>query len=89
LGGLLFMQYEHVEPFVDAIKAGEFLSLAARRVLEKARSGELPGHPLGTGKRKQWRFRLSELSSAVAARQVTIPHGSPLAPIRRKHGSSA
>ena len=55
------------EPFVDAIRAADFLSLKPRRVLELARSGELPGYPLGTGKRRVWRFRLSELALAVSA----------------------
>jgi hypothetical protein len=36
------------EPFVDAEEAGRFLSLRPRRVLELARKGILPGHPLGT-----------------------------------------
>jgi Helix-turn-helix domain len=55
------------EPFVDAVRAADFLSLKPRRVLELARSGELPAYPLGTGKRRVWRFRLSELALAVSA----------------------
>jgi excisionase family DNA binding protein len=53
---------EH-EPFVDADRACEFLSLDRATVIRWARSGEIPGHPLGTGLRRVWRFRLSELSS--------------------------
>jgi hypothetical protein len=71
------------EPFVDAIKAGEFLSLRPRRVLELARAKQLPAHPVGSGARKQWRFRLSELSSALGTPPTTIAISSPLA-IRRK-----
>jgi hypothetical protein len=56
-----------LEPFVDAVRAADFLSLKPRRVLELARSGELPAYPLGTGKRRVWRFRLSELALAVSA----------------------
>jgi hypothetical protein len=56
------------EPFVDAARAAEFLSLKPRRVLELARSGELPAHPLGGGVRRIWRFRLSELATAMARR---------------------
>jgi hypothetical protein len=74
------------EPFVDAVRAAEFLSLRPRRILELARSQQIPAHPVGMGKRKQWRFRLSELASAIGSGPNTIPGGSPLAP-RRKHGA--
>ena len=61
---------EDREPFVDAVRAAAFLSLRPRRVLELARRGMIPGHPLGDGQRKVWRFRLSELASAVGGRGV-------------------
>ncbi len=54
------------EPFIDAARAAEFLSLKPRRVLELARAGRLPAYPLGDGVRRVWRFRLSELSEAMA-----------------------
>jgi Helix-turn-helix domain len=54
------------EPFVDAVRAAAFLNLRTRRVLELARRGDLPGYPLGSGKRRVWRFRLSELAAAVS-----------------------
>ena len=54
------------EPFVDAVRAADFLSLKPRRMLELARSGGLPAYPLGTGKRRVWRFRLSELATALS-----------------------
>src|SRR5271167_2429838 len=54
------------EPFVDSARAAEFLSLRPRRILELARAGKLPGHPIGDGARRVWRFRLSELAAAVA-----------------------
>jgi hypothetical protein len=75
---------EFLEPFVDAIKAGEFLSLRPRRILELARAKQLPAHPVGEGKRKQWRFRLSELANALGTPPTTIATSSPLATIRRK-----
>jgi hypothetical protein len=59
------MNIAPLEPFVDAVRAADFLSLKPRRVLELARSGELPAYPLGTGKRRVWRFRLSELATAL------------------------
>ena len=54
------------EPFVDAEKAAAFLSLRPRRVLELARAGFIPAYPLGDGQRRVWRFRLSEVASAIA-----------------------
>ena len=55
------------EPFVDARRAAEFLCLTPRRVLELARKGRIPAHPLGDGVRKVWRFRLSELAAAMGS----------------------
>jgi len=65
------------EPFVDAARAGEFLSLRPRRVLELAREGAIPAYPLGNGVRRVWRFRLSELASAVCNRAVNCARQSP------------
>ena len=53
-----------IEPFVDADKAAQFLSITRRRVLEMARAAEIPAHPIGRGRRKTWRFRLGELAHA-------------------------
>lgn len=53
------------EPFVDAKAAGSFLQLQPRRVLQLARQGKLPAYPIGDGIRKVWRFRLSELATAM------------------------
>jgi predicted DNA-binding transcriptional regulator AlpA len=50
------------EPFVDAERAASFLSMSRKTLLAKSRKGHLPGHPIGEGPRKIWRFRLSELS---------------------------
>lgn len=78
------------EFFVDASKGAAFLGLTRRRLLELARSGEIPGHPIGLGKRRTWRFRLSELAEAVVAKHVASPLkrdmiglGSPRQPNRR------
>jgi len=59
-------EFEPPEPFVNADRASEFLSLRRRRVLELARKGEVPAYPIGEGRRRVWRFRLSELAAAVA-----------------------
>ncbi len=58
-----------IEPFVDPETAAEFLCVTRRQVLEMARSEEIPAHPIRRGERKTWRFRLSELAEAIAARQ--------------------
>jgi len=80
-----------IEPFVDPNRAAEFLSMTRRCVLEMARAREIPAHPVGRGKRKQWRFRLSELADAFVAekpgsgvrKQGIIDAGSPRQPNRR------
>jgi len=65
------MTPEGPERFVDADEAGKFLSLTRRRILELARARKLPGHPIGDGARRVWRFRLSELAAAVAKNVFT------------------
>jgi excisionase family DNA binding protein len=50
-----------VEPFVDSVAAAEFLGLHPVTVMRLAREGHLPGHAIRRAKRRQWRFRLSEL----------------------------
>jgi len=55
-----------LEPFVDPSTAAEFLSIRPRQLLELARANILPGHPIGAGKRRVWRFRLSELAASVS-----------------------
>jgi len=56
---------EICERFVDANEAAAFLSITRRRVLDLARVGQLPAHPIGLGVRQVWRFRLSELAAAL------------------------
>ena len=55
------------EPFVDATEVAQFLSIARRQVLELARAGELPAHPIGRGRRRTWRFKLSEVDQMIAS----------------------
>lgn len=66
-----------LEPFVDARAAGQFLGLRPRRVLELARQSEIPGHPLGRGERRVWRFRLSELAASLCTSRVDCRRQSP------------
>jgi excisionase family DNA binding protein len=57
------------EPFVDASRAAALLGIRQRRVLEMARAGQIPAYPLGTGSRRTWRFRLSEICKAIAGQR--------------------
>ena len=59
-----------IESFVDATKAAEFMNLRPRRLLQLARAGLIPAYPVGDGQRRVWRFRLSEIAAALAARAV-------------------
>jgi hypothetical protein len=65
------MTSEALERFVDADEAATFLSITRRRILELARASKLPGHPIGDGARRVWRFRLSELANALAKNVFT------------------
>ncbi len=51
------------EPFVDADRAAAFLDMRRKTLLNLARKGNIPGHPVGSGLRKMWKFRISELES--------------------------
>lgn len=55
------------EPYVDADRAATFLSISRKTLLVLARSGQIPGHPIGDRKRRIWRFRLGELAAYVEA----------------------
>jgi hypothetical protein len=46
--------------------AAAFLGLDEKTITRWARKAYLPGHPLGEGKRKYWRFIESELSDWLA-----------------------
>jgi hypothetical protein len=54
------------ERYVDAFVAAEYLSVPPRYLMDLARRGAVPGHPLGTGTRRVWRFRLSEIEECLA-----------------------
>jgi hypothetical protein len=59
-----------LEPFVDVLRAAEFLSVRPRWLMDLARAGKIPAHPLGGGKRRVWRFRLSELAHSMGNKLV-------------------
>jgi predicted DNA-binding transcriptional regulator AlpA len=58
------------ERFVDGERSAEFLGLSRKTLLNLARRGLVPAHPLGDGMRHTWRFRLSELASWVQSKTV-------------------
>jgi hypothetical protein len=60
---------DELEKYVDAVEASRFLSIKPRRVVELARAGYLPAYPLGTGRRRIWRFRLSELAESITRKK--------------------
>jgi excisionase family DNA binding protein len=59
-----------LEPFVSATEASEFVRLHPATIQRLAREGALPGHPVGNGQRRRWRFRLSELQEWLSARSL-------------------
>lgn len=67
---------EH-ESFVDAAAVGDFLQMRRRRVLELARQGLIPAYPFGTGSRRVWRFRLSDVVTALDSSRVNYSRQSP------------
>jgi excisionase family DNA binding protein len=55
------MNQDRLEQYVSPEEAAAFLKVNRLKIIRMARSGSLPAHPLGNGKRRQWRFKLSEL----------------------------
>jgi excisionase family DNA binding protein len=80
------------EPFVDEEVIARFLGIKKRRILEMARKGEIPAHPIGRGrKRKTWRFRMSEIeahfsASAVKHSGATMTVAVPVTQERKRLG---
>jgi excisionase family DNA binding protein len=60
------------EQFVDGQRAAEFLGLPRKTLLNLARQGSVPAHPIGNGVRHTWRFRLSELASWLQSKTVKL-----------------
>jgi len=67
-------QAASLEPFVSAERAAEFLAMSRKTLLALARKGYLPGHPVGQGVRKVWKFRLSELDSWMEVEVTSNSH---------------
>ena len=71
------------ENYVDQYVAARFLCIEPITVLRKAREGRIPGHPMGTGPRRIWRFLLSELDEWLRS-QVALKPPS-VSSSRRQH----
>jgi excisionase family DNA binding protein len=67
------MSRELIEPYIGPEEAAEFLKTNRLKIIRMARSGSLPAHPLGSGKRHQWRFKRSELDKHMQ-RGIDIAH---------------
>jgi hypothetical protein len=63
---------QSIEHFVDADVAATFLGISARKLMEMARAGHLPAHPLISGKRNTWRFLISELREHLLSRSTCL-----------------
>jgi hypothetical protein len=69
------------EPYVDAGRASAFLAMPRKTLLDLARKGDLPGHPVGRGPRKTWKFRISELDQWM---QTEVNFDQRLRPCSRR-----
>ncbi len=65
---LVGRESERPERYVDADEAAGFLKTNRLKVIRMARAGFLPAHPLGHERRRQWRFKLSELDNHMQSR---------------------
>lgn len=69
-------QPQLIEHFVSPEIAAEFLCMERRLLLDWARRGKVPGHPLGEGQRCIWRFLLSELAEWVKSQHNSNTPGA-------------
>lgn len=65
-----------LEPFVRPETAAQFLGIDPETAVRFARLGLIPGYPLRvSGRRKHWRFLLSEVQEAMLARKPKHARG--------------
>jgi len=75
-------EHAKLEAFVDADAAAAFLGITRRTLLQKVRTGKLPGHPVDpAAEKKDWRFLLSELNASMLSCELRPP--GALKPSRR------
>ena len=63
------------EPYVDCEAAGKFLGMSAAHVRRLAEKGLVRAYNYGVGKRRFWRFRLSELELQVCLPSSSVSRG--------------
>lgn len=63
------------EPYIEAGRAAAYLSMSRKTLLKKARAGRLPAHPIGDGRKKMWRFRISELDCWMQTEVTSVSDG--------------
>jgi phage terminase Nu1 subunit (DNA packaging protein) len=81
------MEAQDYETYVDADAVAAFLKMKRKTVLEWARRGIVPAHSWGQGRRKVWRFLISEIARQGNPVQSTIEDGSPeIARLEKKYG---
>ena len=67
------------EPYVGPDEAAAFLCIPRLTAIRMARAGKLPAHPMGDGRRRMWRFKLSELDRHMQQSGIT----SAIPPVRQ------
>lgn len=82
------MMSETFEPFVDAQRVAEFLSMTKAQVLKLTRSGSIRAYPVSGIERHVWKYRLSEVAEDIAARRKparsTMGLGSPQSSVTKE-----
>ena len=58
---------ELIEPFVNAERVAEFLSMPRREVLKLTRDGKITSYPLSGNIRKTFKYRLSEVERDLSS----------------------
>jgi Helix-turn-helix domain len=64
------------ERFVGPIEAAAFLDVHPKTLQRFSRCSLVPAHPFGEGKRKRWRYLLSELELWLRSRSASGPNSS-------------
>jgi excisionase family DNA binding protein len=75
---------DELEPFVTAERVADFLGITRRQILQMARAGTIPAHPISGRKRHVWVFRISEVTRRIANRSRMNSLGGPIGHAERK-----
>ena len=68
------MEAQTFEPYIDATTAGRYLGMHPKTIQRLARLRVLPAYPFSGNRRKQWRFRLSELDTWAKSQLLSLRH---------------